>query len=88
VYVPVDMGAAAWPGARLATRYGSDRLDHFDCVLTGLVCAVGLARQVFFDADEAAIGGLPRLVDSVPPPLPDLVRQVHATVGSAVLTAR
>jgi hypothetical protein len=87
-FVPVSLNEAAWPAARLMTDYAKGRLHTLDCVLTGLVCAVGLQHHVFFDLTEHDIAAVPNVLEAAPSPLPALVRLVHATVGQAVMTAR
>jgi hypothetical protein len=87
-FVPVDLNQAAWPAARLSTQYVKGRLHTLDCVLSGLVCAVGLQHHVFFDLAEHELAAVPNVLEMVPPPLPALVRLVHATVGQAVMAAR
>jgi hypothetical protein len=88
MYVPTSVNTAAWASAGLAYRRHRGLLTDFDRVMTGLVCAVGLANHVFFEASGKDITRLPELVQTVASPLPELVAQVRATVDRRLMTAR
>ena len=87
-YVPTSVNTAAWAAAGLAYRHRRGVLSDVDRVLTGLVCAVGLADHVFYDVSRKDIAGLPDLVRSLPSPMPELVGLVQAAVDRRVMTTR
>lgn len=86
---PVDSSRAGWPQARLwAAAQDGEPFPEPDRVLAGLVGATGLSWLVFRDAGPHAAEHVTREKDRLPPPLRDLVDQVAAAVGDAVLTHR
>jgi hypothetical protein len=67
---------------------GAQPLRVGDSALAGMANATGLTRFLLFDEDSDAIQRLAVLVEALPPPLRDLVTQLEAAVGDAVLAQR
>jgi hypothetical protein len=89
VYAPTDANTVAWRPVRLARALARhDELDRPDQMLAGLVLATGLARRVLWNAGPDAFGYLEKVAAGLDPPLRELVAQVQALVGNAVLSHR
>jgi len=89
VYQPVDVNAAAWPAARLATRLiGRQPLDDHDLLLAGLALAIGLEPHILIDTSVKTRQHLRHLLGDVPPSFRALMAETEAAVGDAVLSAR
>lgn len=88
-HVPVDPNRAGWPEARLwtAAHHGRTFTDA-DRVLAGLVTGTGLSWLVFRNAGTHVTDHVALEASKLSAPLRDLVAQVAATVGDAVLTHR
>lgn len=88
-WVPNDMSAAAWPRTRLERLMtDSGSMTVSDGVLAGLAAATGLAPGVLWDAGPGDREYLEQVVAALPAPLPELIAQIEAAVGNAILTRR
>jgi hypothetical protein len=88
-WVPIQMTAAFAPLARLRNALVHTRpMSVADGVLAGLAVAAGLDGHVLWHTDPAVRRYLDWVVGSLPPPLPELVAQTAAAVGSALLSHR
>ncbi len=88
-YLPIDINLPAGRVVRLRRLLTSaEPLRVADTTLAGLVNATGLTGHVLWDADAMSGRRLQGLVSTLPPPLRDLVVQVDAAVGDAVLSQR
>jgi hypothetical protein len=88
-YVPLDMSTAAWPQHRLRhLLLRGESLPLADALLAGLVKATGLTPLVLWDAPVSSHRHLSGSVASLPAPLRDLIAQLEAAVGDAVLSHR
>ena len=86
-YMPTDMNAAAWPGARLSTAlYQARALDTHDMVLGGLVMALGMHGQVLTGDTDVLEQLLRRHVRAVEPQYAELIHQTETAVGASVIT--
>ncbi|TCB96502.1 GPP34 family phosphoprotein [Micromonospora zingiberis] len=89
VYVPTDMNTAAWSWARLSFQLRNYQpLNAFDVALAGLASHTGL-DPVLLDGTPLAIrASLRQQVERAHPPLRDLLADLGAVVGGAVLSHR
>ncbi|WP_327038362.1 GOLPH3/VPS74 family protein [Micromonospora maris] len=89
VYVPADMNTAAWSWARLSFQLRNhQRLNAFDVALAGLAMHTQL-DPILLDGTPVAVRAfLRQQVEQAPPPLRDLLADLGAVVGSAVLSHR
>jgi hypothetical protein len=93
-YLPMNAeqrNAAAWAPVRLANvlvRHG--RMDLTDRTLAGLVHATGLTKHLLWDfpTHRPGMAHLYAMVESLPPPMRELVEQTEAAVGSALVVGR
>lgn len=90
-FVPKDLNAAEWPTARLATiMREQEPMEHADAALAGIIAATGLAPRLFAELDveplRYATGELRRQRDVAGESLSELVTQIEAALGDAVLT--
>ncbi|MDG4797641.1 GPP34 family phosphoprotein [Micromonospora sp. WMMD1082] len=89
VYVPTDMNTAAWSWARLSYQVRNyQRLNAFDLALAGLAVQTQLDPILLDGAPLAARALLRQQVEQAPPPLRDLLADLGAVVGGAVLSHR
>ncbi|MEU7981399.1 GPP34 family phosphoprotein [Micromonospora sp. NPDC049081] len=89
VYVPTDMNAAAWPWARLSQQLRNRRdLFEHDVLLAGLVLRTQLDTALLDGASWLARDYLGRLIRQLWPPWPELLGELGAAVGAAVLSHR
>ncbi|GAA3697319.1 hypothetical protein GCM10022224_074020 [Nonomuraea antimicrobica] len=90
-FFATDFSHAVWPATRLRLALGQCRpLSPQDMALATLVDACDLTDTVLDDPDNrrASRDYLTTLLATMPQPLRDLSRQVHAAVGDSVLTYR
>ncbi|MFI7077136.1 GPP34 family phosphoprotein [Micromonospora sp. NPDC049903] len=88
-YVPADMNTAAWSWARLSYRLRNhERLNAFDVTLGGLAMSTQLDPILLDDAPPLARVLLRRQVDQASLPLRELLADLGAVVGGAVLSHR
>ena len=88
-YLPTDINLPAGRVVRLRRLLTSaEPLRVADTTLAGLVHATGLTSHVLWDGDAMSVRRLQGLVSMLPLPLRDLVVQVEAAVGDAVLSQR
>lgn len=86
-YRPVDINTAAWPVARL--RGLLDRAETIrlpDAVLLGLVVATDLTRPVLSRTECPP--QVARILAALPPGLRELLAQIEAAAGAAVISPR
>ncbi|WP_433528381.1 GOLPH3/VPS74 family protein [Micromonospora sp. CA-263727] len=89
VYVPTDMNTAAWSWARLSFQVRNyQRLNAFDVALAGLAVHTQLDSVLLDGAPLAARAFLGQQVEQAHPPLRDLLADLGAVVGGAVLSHR
>ncbi|MGC5661712.1 GOLPH3/VPS74 family protein [Micromonospora sp. WMMD723] len=89
VYVPTDINTAAWPWARLSQQLRNRRdLFEHDVLLAGLVLRTQLDTALLDGASWLARDYLARLVRQLWPPWPELLGELGAAVGAAVLSHR
>lgn len=89
VYVPTDMNTAAWSWARLSFQLRNYQpLNAFDQALAGLALHTQLAPILLDGTPLAVRAFLRHQVDQVPAPLRDLLADLGAVVGGAVLSHR
>ncbi|WP_165521922.1 GOLPH3/VPS74 family protein [Micromonospora zingiberis] len=89
VYVPADMNTAAWSWARLSYQLRNyQRLNAFDVALAGLALHTQLDPILLDGAPQAARAFLRRQVEQAPMPLRELLADLGAVVGGAVLSHR
>ncbi|PZG08817.1 GPP34 family phosphoprotein [Micromonospora craterilacus] len=88
-YVPADMNTAAWSWARLSYQLRNyQRLNAFDVALAGLAMHTQLDPILLDGAPLAARTFLRQQVEQAHPPLRDLLADLGAVVGGAVLSHR
>ncbi|MEV6813290.1 GPP34 family phosphoprotein [Micromonospora sp. NPDC051296] len=88
-YVPADMNTAAWSWARLSYQLRNyQRLNAFDVALTGLALHTQLDPILLDGAPLATRAFLRQQVEQAHPPLRDLLADLGAVVGGAVLSHR
>ncbi|MGW0505945.1 GOLPH3/VPS74 family protein [Micromonospora sp. NPDC003241] len=89
VYVPTDMNTAAWSWARLSVHLRSYQpLSAFDVALAGLASHTHLDSVLLDGTPLATRAFLRQQVEQAPPPLRDLLADLGAVVGGAVLSHR
>ncbi|RIV32713.1 GOLPH3/VPS74 family protein [Micromonospora radicis] len=89
VYVPADMNTAAWSWARLSYQLRNhQRLNAFDIALAGIAVHTQLDPILLDGAPLSARAFLRRQVEQAPLPLRDLLADLGAVVGGAVLSHR
>ncbi|WFE47598.1 GPP34 family phosphoprotein [Verrucosispora sp. WMMD1129] len=89
IYIPTDVNTAAWSWARLSFQLRRhQRLNAFDVALAGLALRTQLDPILLDGAPSAARGFLRKQVEQAPPPLSDLLADLGAVVGGAVLSHR
>ncbi|PZF99423.1 GOLPH3/VPS74 family protein [Micromonospora endophytica] len=89
IYIPTDVNTAAWSWARLSyqlRRY--QRLNAFDAALAGLALHTALDPILLDGAPQATRAFLREQVNQTPLPLRDLLADLGAVVGGAVLSHR
>jgi hypothetical protein len=88
-YPPHDINLQAGRIVRLRRLLtGVEPVQLADGALMGLAEATGLTRHLLWDSDAATLKRMHRLVRALPPQLHDLIVQVEAAVGDAVLSQR
>ncbi len=88
-WVPVDMTAAATPGALLRLQIQREHpLDVPEIVLAGLVDAAGLNQIVLWGVTPRTVQYRDSCVANLAPPLRELLAETKAAVGNTVLTHR
>ncbi len=89
VYVPADMNTAAWSWARLSFQLRNyQQLNAFDVALAGLAMHTQLDPILLDGAPLAARAFLRQQVEQAHLPLRDLLADLGAVVGGAVLSHR
>ncbi|GIJ13024.1 GPP34 family phosphoprotein [Micromonospora andamanensis] len=89
IYIPTDMNTAAWSWARLSYQLRNyQRLNAFDVALAGLALHTQLDPILLDGAPLAARAFLREQVEQAPVPLRDLLADLGAVVGGAVLSHR
>jgi Golgi phosphoprotein 3 (GPP34) len=88
-YVANDINLPAGRVVRLRRLLTSgEPMRVADTTLGGLAEATGLTGHILWDTDAASVRRLQGMVAALPPPLRDLIVQVEAAVGDAVLSQR
>ena len=88
-YVAADVNLPAGRVVRLRRLLtGAEQMRVADSMLAGLAEATGLTGHVLWDADQTSLKRLHGLISTLPPPLRELVAQVEAAVGDAILSQR
>ena len=88
-YLAVDINLPAGRVVRLRRVLTSNEpMRVADTTLGGLVDATGLTSHVLWDSDTTSQRRLQSMVAALPLPLRDLIVQVEAAVGDAVLSQR
>jgi hypothetical protein len=88
-YVPTDINLPAGRVVRLRRLLTSgEPMRVADTTLGGLAEATGLTGHILWDTDAASVRRLQALIAALPPPLRDLILEVEAAVGDAVLSQR
>ncbi len=88
-FVPTDINTVAWRPVRLETALTRrEPMNPPDRLLAGLVWATDLAQRVLWNADSGAFRYLQAVVAEADPPIRELVTQVQAQVGNAILSHR
>nr|WP_205807711.1 GPP34 family phosphoprotein [Micromonospora sp. HNM0581] len=89
IYVPTDVNTAAWSWARLSYQLRNYQpLNAFDVALAGLALHTQL-DPILLDGTPLAVRAFLRhQVDQAPPPLRNLLADLGAVVGNAVLSHR
>jgi hypothetical protein len=88
-YLPIDVNLPAGRVVRLRRLLtNAEPLRVADSTLAGLIHATGLTGHVLWDGDAMSMRRLQALIAMLPHPLRDLVIQVEAAVGDAVLAQR
>lgn len=88
-YVPTDINLPAGRVVRLRRLLTSgEPMRVADTTLGGLAEATGLTGHILWDTDAASVRRLQVLIAALPPPLRDLILEVEAAVGDAVLSQR
>jgi hypothetical protein len=88
-YVANDINLPAGRVVRLRRLLTSgEPMRVADTTLGGLAEATGLTGHILWDTDAASVRRLHTMITALPPPLRDLIVQVEAAVGDAVLSQR
>jgi hypothetical protein len=88
-YVASDINLPAGRVVRLRRLLTSgEPMRVADTTLGGLAEATGLTGHILWDSDATSVRRLHAMVAALPPPLRDLIVQVEAAVGDAVLSQR
>jgi len=88
-YVANDINLPAGRVVRLRRLLTSaEPMRVADTTLGGLAEATGLTGHILWDTDAASVRRLHAMITALPPPLRDLIVQVEAAVGDAVLSQR
>jgi hypothetical protein len=88
-YVATDINLPAGRVVRLRRLLTSgEPMRVADTTLGGLAEATGLTGHILWDTDAASVRRLQALIAALPPPLRDLIIEVEAAVGDAVLSQR
>ncbi len=88
-YVANDINLPAGRVVRLRRLLTSaEPMRVADTTLGGLAEATGLTGHILWDTDAASVRRLHTMIAALPPPLRDLIVQVEAAVGDAVLSQR
>jgi len=88
-YVANDINLPAGRVVRLRRLLTSgEPMRVADTTLGGLAEATGLTGHILWDTDAASVRRLHSMITALPPPLRDLIVQVEAAVGDAVLSQR
>ncbi len=88
-YVASDINLPAGRVVRLRRLLTSgEPMRVADTTLGGLAEATGLTGHILWDSDATSVRRLHAMVAALPPPLRDLIVQVEAAVGDAVLAQR
>lgn len=88
-YVPLDINLPAGRVVRLRRLLTSpEPMRVADTTLAGLAEVTGLSGHILWDADQASIKRVRTLINGLPPPLRELIMQVEAAIGDAVLSQR
>ncbi|MDG4796928.1 GPP34 family phosphoprotein [Micromonospora sp. WMMD1082] len=89
VYVPTDMNTAAWSWARLSFQLRNYRpLDAFDVALAGVALHTQLSPILLDGTSPTTRAFLRQQIEQAHPPLRDLLADLGAVVGGAVLSHR
>ncbi|WP_434740725.1 GOLPH3/VPS74 family protein [Micromonospora sp. SH-82] len=89
VHRPTDINQAAWPFARLSQHLRQGRpLSGADRPLAGLVVHTQMSSTLLDGAGPAAYDRLRAAATGVAPPVRDLLADLDAVVGNAVLSHR
>ncbi|WP_053065360.1 GPP34 family phosphoprotein [Micromonospora sp. RV43] len=85
LWKPVDTNDAGWSWLRLHRALRNfEPLDNFDLALVGFADATGLAKFIV-DGYPSAGRHLQALLEAAPPPMRDLLDELSAAIGAAVL---
>ncbi|UAC02442.1 GPP34 family phosphoprotein [Dactylosporangium vinaceum] len=88
-WLPVDVNLPTGRVVRLRRLItGFEPMRVADATLAGIAEATGLSGHVLWDGEPGAGRRIQHTVGALPPPLRDLVLQVEAAVGDAVLSQR
>jgi hypothetical protein len=88
-YVATDINLAAGRVVRLRRMLtNGEPMSVADSTLSGLAAVTGLSGHVLWDGHPAGGRRLHRAIAELPPPLRQLIAQVEAAVGDAVLSQR